>query len=203
MNANKVQNTHYLRLSYNSLITHKVIHYFLFLIDVALILLQIIEIYHNHYKSLIESDTKHISFISLIIKEVDKLKVGIKFAIYIIILLIEVICTFVLNNFNLQKNKFWNIIVNLTEIIFHRIGALFMFYFLFSFSEAYLVTGIILTFPYLIMIINCFNSNHLFYFFVKLIRYPYDSFSKIIDLNLLIIKIMIAIAGMSFKSFNN
>ena len=197
MNANKVQNTHYLRLSYNSLITHKVIHYFLFLIDAALILLQIIEIYHNHYKSLIESDTKHISFISLIIKEVDKLKVGIKFAIYIIILLIEVICTFVLNNFNLQKNKFWNIIVNFTEIIFHRIGALFMFYFLFSFSEAYLVTGIILTFPYLIMIINCFNSNHLFYFFVKLIRYPYDSFSKIIDLNLLIIKIMIAIAGMS------
>ena len=197
MNTNKVQNTHYLRLSYNSLITNKVIHYFLFLVDVALIFLQILEIYHNQYKSLKENDTKHISFITLLIKELDKLKIGIKFIIYIIILLIEIVCTLVLNNFNLQKNKFWNVIINLTEIFFHRIGVLFMFYFLFSFNDVYLVTGIILTLPYLIMIISCFNANHLFYFFVKLIRYPYDSFSKMIDINLLFIKIFLAISGMS------
>ena len=74
MKSGKVQRTHYLSLSYNSLITNKIVHYFLFLIDICLILLQIIEIYYNHYKSIEDSDTKIISVFSLIIKEINKLK---------------------------------------------------------------------------------------------------------------------------------
>ena len=193
----KVQNTHYLSLSYNSLITNKYIHYFLFLIDVNIILLQILEIYHNDYKSIKRDDTKYMSFISLIIKELNKLKVGIKFMIYIIIILIETVCTSVLNNFNLTKNNCLTVIINLTEIIFHRIGTLLMFYYLFSFNNIFLIFGIIITLPYFIILVDCLNTNHLFTFFISLITYPYDLFSKIIDLHLISVKIFLAISGMS------
>ena len=106
MKSGKVQNTHYLILSHNSLITNKVVHYFLFLIDVCLILLQIIEIYYNKYKSIEDKDSKIISIFSLIIKEINKLKAEIKFVIYIIIIIMETALTIVLNNFYLKKNTF-------------------------------------------------------------------------------------------------
>ena len=177
MKSGKVQNTHYLIMSHNSLITNKVVHYFLFLIDVCLILLQIIEIYYNKYKSIEDKDSKIISIFSLIIKEINKLKTEIKFVIYIIIIIMETGLTIVLNNFYLKKNTFWIIIINLTEIIFHRIGALFMLLFLFSFRNIYLIVGIIITLPFLLSLIDCFCTNHLFFYFVSLIKYPYDFFS--------------------------
>ena len=170
MKNTKVQNTHYLSLSYNSLIVNKYFHYLLFLIDVSLILLQTIEVYHNQFISLKDGGIKYISFITIIIKELDKLKKGIKFLIYIAIILIETGFTFILNNFSLKKNNFWTIIINLTEIIFHRISVLFLFYFLFSFSDYLLIVGIIITLPFLFLLIQCFNSNHLFTFFISLIN---------------------------------
>ena len=199
MKNTKVRNTHYLSLSYNSLITNKYFHYFLFLIDVSIILLQIIEIYHNEYKSLKEEGIKYSSFISITIKEIDKLKKGFKFLIYIIIILIETIFTFILNHFSLVQNNFWKIIINITEIIFHRLGLLFLFFFLFSFGDYLLIIGIILTLPYLILLVQCINANHLFSFFLSLIKYPYDNFSKTIDIYLLIIKIFLSISGMTGK----
>ena len=197
MKSGKVQRTHYLSLSYNSLITNKIVHYFLFLIDICLILLQIIEVYYNHYKSIEDSDTKIISVFSLIIKEINKLKTEIKFVIYIIIIIIETISTLVLNNFNLKRNTFWAILINFTEIIFHRIGVLFIFLFLFSFKDIFLIIGIIITLPFLLSLIDCFCSNHLFFYFVSLIKYPYDFFSKVIDLHILVVKIFISISSMS------
>ena len=199
MKNTKVRNTHYLSLSYNSLIVNKYFHYLLFLIDVSLILLQTIEVYHNQFISLKDDGIKYISFITIIIKELDKLKKGIKFLIYIAIILIETGFTFILNNFSLKKNNFWTIIINLTEIIFHRISVLFLFYFLFSFSDYLLIVGIIITLPFLFLLIQCFNSNHLFSFFLSLIKYPYDNFSKLIDIYLLIVKIFLSISGMSGK----
>ena len=47
------------------------------------------------------------------------------------------------------------------------------------------------------MLIDNICTNHLFSFFVSLVKYPYDMFSKVIDLHILAIKIFIAISGMS------
>ena len=197
MKNTKVRDTHYLSLSYNSLITNKYFHDFIFLLDVSIILLQIIEIYHNEFQSLKGNGIKYLSFISITIKEIDKLKKGIKFLIYISIILIETIFTYILNHFSLVKNNFWKVIINITEIIFHRIGLLFLFYFLFSFNGYLLIVGIILTLPYLILLVQSINANHLFNFFLSIIKYPYDNFSKTIDTYLLIVKIFLAISGMS------
>ena len=199
MKNTKVRDTHYLSLSYNSLITNKYFHYFIFLLDVSIILLQIIEIYHNDFNELNGNGIKYSSFISIAIKEIDKLKKGIKFLIYISIILIETIFTYILNHYSLVKNNFWKVIINITEIIFHRIGLLFLFYFLFSFNGYLLIFGIILTLPYLILLVQSINANHLFNFFLSIIKYPYDNFSKTIDTYLLIVKIFLAISGMSGK----
>ena len=197
MKVNKIQNTHYLILSYNSLIKNKIVHIFLFLMDVCILLLQILEIYYNHYKSLCASDFKSFSFISLIMKDLNKLKIGIKFAIYISLIIIETFFGYILNNFNLTMNSFWIVVINLNEILFQRIGVLFMFNFLFSFNGIFLIIGIIVSLPYLIILIGSFRTNHLFTFFFKLVYYPYDVFSKVIDLLLLLMKILIALSGMS------
>ena len=165
MKVNKIQNTHYLILSYNSLIKNKIVHIFLFLMDVCILLLQILEIYYNHYKSLCASDFKSFSFISLIMKDLNKLKIGIKFAIYISLIIMETFFGYILNNFNLTMNSFWIVVINLNEILFQRIGVLFMFNFLFSFNGIFLIIGIIVSLPYLIILIGSFRTNHLFTFF--------------------------------------
>ena len=197
MKINNLQNDHYLILSYNSLISNKLIHYFLFLADICIILLQILEIYHNNYKALGSSNIQSLSFISIVMKEMNKIKVGIKFLIYLILIIIETICCFILNHINLTRNNFLVVIINLNEIIFQRIGVLFMFHFLFSFKGIYLIIGIIFTLPFIINLIRCFSINHLYIFFFELIKYPYDSFSKVIDLHLLFVKIFLSISGMS------
>ena len=64
---NKIMDTHYLSFSYSSLITHKIIHYILFLIEVTSIFLQVLEIYNNEFKSLKSENTKIFSYITPLI----------------------------------------------------------------------------------------------------------------------------------------
>ena len=199
MKDNKIQNNHYLILSYNSLITNQIIQYFLFLIDIFMITLQLFEIYQNQYESLGANNIKNISFIFIFIKQLNKIKVEIKFVIYLTLIAIETIVGYILNNFNLIRNVFLTIVINLNEIIFQRIGALLIFDFLFCFNYIFLIIGIIISLPNLLIIISEFRKNHLYTFFFKLVKYPYDVFSKIIDLHLLLIKILLAISGMSNK----
>ena len=134
MKDNKIQNNHYLILSYNSLITNQIVQYFLFLIDIFMITLQLFEIYQNQYESLGANNIKNISFISIFIKQLNKIKVEIKFVIYLTLIAIETIVGYILNNFNLIRNVFLTIVINLNEIIFQRIGALLIFDFLFCFN---------------------------------------------------------------------
>ena len=139
MKNKKIQNSHYLSISYGSLISNKIIHYILFLIEVFSIFLQIVEIHYNSYKSIKTEKIKVFSFITPIIMALNKIKPGIKFVIYLLIILFETICTFLPNYLILSKNKFWLVIINLNEIIFYRLSSLFMFHFLFSFEQIYLI----------------------------------------------------------------
>ena len=202
MKNNKAQHTHYLSFTYKCLITNKIIHCILFLAEIVFIFLQILEIHYNSYKSLNNSAIKIFSFITPVIKCLNKLNIYIKFAIYIIIIIIETIFSYIPNYISLSKNKFWNIMINLIEIIFYRIGALFMFHFLFSFNKLYLIIGIIITIPFIIILIISTNRNNLFDFFFSFVEYPYDSFSKIIDNNLLAVNIFISISSLSTKNLS-
>ena len=197
MKDRQFQNTHYLSFCYNSLITNKIIHGFLFLIEIVSIFLQIIEIYYNDYKSLKSEKIKIFSYISPTIKSIIKLKIIYQFLIYILIILIPTVSSFILNNFNFQKNKFLDVIINLNEILFYRIGVLFIFHYLFILNDIYLIFGIIFSIPYIIILITSFNTHHLFTFFFSFVKYPYDIFTNMIEIYLLIVKIFISIASTS------
>ena len=200
-NENKLLKTHYLNFSYECLISHKVIQYILFLIEVGSIFLQILEIYYNEYKSLKSDNIKIFSYITPLIRSIKKINIAIQFLIYVIIIILITMVCVILNFLNLSKNIFWTIIVNINEIIFYRIGSLIIFHYLFSFNDIYLIFGFILTIPYILILISGFSIHHLFTFFFHFVKYPYDSFSKIIDIYLLFVKIFLSISAMAYGNY--
>ena len=61
-------NIHYLSLSYNFLISSKVLHCLFFLIEIVTVFLEILQIYFNKYESVKSDNIKIYSFITPLIK---------------------------------------------------------------------------------------------------------------------------------------
>ena len=190
-------NSHYLSISYKSLINNKIIHHILFIIEIFLLTIQLIEIYYNDYNTFIKTDIKILSPLTLIIINIDKLSIKFNFIIYFVIISIIVISYFLLNIFRFKINCFIIIIVNITEVIFYRLLSLLIFNYLFIFRGIFLVINTLLILAYLYILMNNFSTNYLFLFFPSIIDYPYDAFSMIIDITLLIIKIFVSISSMT------
>ena len=195
------RNTHYLSLSYNFLIKGKGFHYLFFLTEIVFISLQILQIYYNKYESAKSENIKMYFFITQLIIVIKKLKTAIQFLIYIIIIILITFFGLLIKFIYLSQNKFFGLIINLNEIFFYRIGSIIIFNFLFSFNDIYLIIGIIITIPYIFILINDFSINHLAKFMFEFIKYPYDSFSKIIDINLLFVKIFLSISSMVYNNY--
>ena len=191
-------NSHYLSISYKNIINNKIIHYILFLIEVYIIFLQIIEIDKNKPYNLNNYKSSFSILLKLIII-MNKIPILIKFIIYIIIIIFLIINYIILNLYKFKGNIYITLIININEILFYRILSLFMFNYLFSFRGIYLFISIIITIPYLLNLLFSFYKNHLFVFFPNIIRYPYDSLSVIIDLHFLGIKLFLSISGMALK----
>ena len=100
------------------------------------------------------------------------------------------------NFYRFKVNIFTKVIINLSELLFSRVLTLFLFNYLFMFNGVFFIINAILTITYIICLIFNFYLNNLFLFFPSIVKYPYDSFSVIIDLHLLIMKIFLTISGM-------
>ena len=200
INGNNL-NSHYLSMSYHFLNIHKGFYYLFFLTEIVFIFLQILQIYCNKYESAKSENIKIYFFIILLIKSIKKLNISIQFLIYVIIIILITVFGLLLKFMYLSKNKFFGIIINLNEIFFYRICSLIIFDYLFSFNDIYLIFGILLSLPYIIILINGFYINHLSKFMFSFIKYPYDSFSKIIDIILLFVKIFLSISAMAYTNY--
>ena len=195
------KNTHYLSLSYNFLISNKEFHYLFFLIEIVFITLQILQIYYNKYESAKSENIKIYFFITQLIRVIKNLKISIQFSIYFIIIILITFFRLLIKFVYLSQNKFFGFIINLNEIFFYRIGSIIIFNFLFCFNDIYLIIGIIISIPYILILINDFSINHLTNFMFEFIKYPYDSFSKIIDIILLFVKIFLSISSMVYNKY--
>ena len=193
-NENKI-NTHYLSISYKVLVNKTIIHLILFIVEVYILLIQILETYYDNINSF-KTNVKIYNPYTLLIKLIDKLNISFKFIIYFVAITIIIMNYYLLKNIRFKNNLSITIIVNITEIFLYRLLTLFIFNFLFLFTKLFLVINIIITLPYLYALFFHFNNNYLFLCFPSLINYPYDQFSMIIDLNLLIIKVFISMAFM-------
>ena len=194
-----MMNMHYLSITYQVIITNRIIHYIFFFLEMYLLLLQFLEIYCNNFKSYITEDVISFTPLTKIMLIINKLPIIIKNLIYIIIMAFSIIINYILNFFRIKINKFIGIIINVNELLLNRILSLFMFNYLFSFQGINFLINFIITLPYIFILIIHFYKNHLFFFFPNLINYPFDSFSMIIDLHFLGIKIFISISGFTLN----
>ena len=196
-NGKKNVNNHYLSLSYKSLLNKNIIHFILFLIDISLVFLQIVENYYKDNISLIEDNSKYFNPLSYLSLKIDQLPTILKTILYPILIVLIVINYYLLNAYRFEINIFIMILINFSEILFYRILTLILFNYLFIFNGIYLFINIIFTIPYMLILIMHFYKNHLFLFFPNIINYPYDSFSMIIDLHFLFIKFFISLSRYS------
>ena len=72
MNDDKIINSHYLSISYQILTKNKIIHFFLFLFEICLIFLQLLEIYVDDFK-ILDINKEHFSPLTYLIIQVNKL----------------------------------------------------------------------------------------------------------------------------------
>ena len=192
MKDDKIIKTHYLSISQKYLVNKIVIHFFLFLIEIILIFLQMIEIdYNNHKipgKKFLETP------ISSLLSKINNFPNVIKTLVYDIIIIFILVNYFIFSYYRIENNIYVKIMINLLELLFYRILSLLIFNYLFIFSDFYFFINIIITIPYIVILLFYFYNNHLNAFFpTSLLSYPYDNFSKIIDLHLLFIKLSLSI----------
>ena len=199
-NRKKLLKTHYLSLSSKVIINNELIHSILFFLEMATILFELMEIYVNDFNFTNNNNLKIFNpLTTLLIISINRFPSIIKFMIYLIIISFLIINYFILNCKRLKVNMYMKIMINITELIFYRLLSLFIFNFLFLFNSLFFVFGFILTFIFVLLLILNFYKNNLYFFFPNLISYPYDQFSMIIDLHLLLAKISLCLSG-SFTS---
>ena len=121
----------------------------------------------------------------------------IRFIIYFAIMLLLIANYFVLNFRQVKITIIVKIFVNISELIFYRLLSLLMFNYLNILKGIYLYINIFLTAFYVYIMFSNFYENHLSTFFPNLVKYPYDKFSALIDIHILIIKILISISSMT------
>ena len=197
MNESQTFKTHYLAISYKALSNKIIIHFFLFFIDISLIFLQIIEVHYNNFISFNDNNNIYLSPLTYLQIIINKLPKVLKTLLYPIIMIIIIIISYLFNNYRFKINIITKIFINLTELLFYRILSLVLFNYLFIFKDIYLIINIIFTILYILILVSNFSNCHLYLFFPSFISYPYDSFSKIIDLHLLFVKIFISLSRMT------
>ena len=197
MEKEKFQIPHYLSLSYKVLINKNFVHYILFLFEIYLILMRIMEIFWNDFKlTIINDNINKYNPLTNLLCLINNLQSIIKFIIYLVVIIILNLNILLLNFFRFKVNIFTKVIINLSELFFFRVLCLFLFNYLFIFKGLFLIINGFFTITFVISLIFNFYLNNLFLFFPSLVNYPYDSFSMIIDLHLLIMKIFLSISGM-------
>ena len=193
MKDDKIIKTHYLSISQKYLVNKIVIHFFLFLIEIILIFLQMIEVDYNNHK--IPGKKFLGTPISNLLAKINNFPNVIKTLVYDIIIIFILVNYFIFSYYRIENNIYVKIMINLLELLFYRILSLLIFNYLFIFSDFYFFINIIITIPYIVILLFYFYNNHLNAFFpTSLLSYPYDNFSMIIDLHLLFIKLSLSIS---------
>jgi len=195
MKNGNLNNSHYLSISCKSLVKNRIIHYILFFGESYYLFFFILDIYSKDFK--INQSTKIRSPFLFLIIMLNKLPMEIRFIIYLIIIIFIITSHFILNFRRVKINIIVKVCVNVNELIFYRLLSLLIFNYLHILEGIFLYINIVLTAFYVFILLFNFHENHLCFFFPNLVNYPYDEFSVIIDIHVLIIKIFISISTMS------
>ena len=192
-----INHENYFINSYKSLTRIKFVHILFVLIEIVLNIFLELEIILRGFKS--ENITKNntgLNYVSFIYNNFNKIQIFIRLIIIILLIIIfdSLYLLIKIKKFKLS-HMYIKIIVNLNEIIYFRTFMLLNFNLFFTLKGEYLLIGCFFFIPQLLLIINNFLYNHLYYFVPDFIEYPYDEFSSFFDIALLSIKLLLSISS--------
>ena len=187
----------YLSNSYVHLTRLKVFHFLILLIETLLNIFYELEIYLEGFSS--DSSSANNSSIKFIASMVNNITKPSNTSKLIMIIIFVVVSDFFCILIVVKKFKVYHIgvtiILDIIEIICFRALNLFFLINFFSISSVFFVIACLLVIPHIYIIMNNFLYNHLYYFVPEFIEYPYDEFSSLYDIILIIIKFLISISG--------
>ena len=193
----EINSDNYLSNCYNHLTKIKGIHFFFILIEIILNIIQELEtILRSYQLDFNEKNKPELNLVTFITIEFNKLKNIIKLIIMILFMIIfDSLYKFVQIKKITKKIIYITIIVNILEIFIYRTLTLIFFNLFFTIKKELFIIGCIFLIPHIILIFSNFLYNHLYYFVPVFIDYPYDEFSSLYDIIMLIIKLLSSVAG--------
>ena len=189
----------YINISFLSLVKRQAIHFILIYVDVFLTMSHGLDIYINNYTI---NYNYLISPQILVSNSFKKISDLLKTVINILIILYVFISYNFLNKIRCKENIFIKIIINFNELILYRPFSLFILILFFSSRYYYLIINVIFSFFFMYIVIKYFLENHLYFFSLNIIKYPFDYFSLLFDFYHFIIKILLAFSHLTYKKTN-
>ena len=160
-----------------SMIKNKIFHFLFLLLDIIILILKILNIYHSNYNTTLNKSKMFqlTSFFSNYKAIFQLLPLIIYLTITYIILII-----YILSKVKKIK-KIDKIAINIFEFLFVRL--LFIFYceFLFNLNSLYFLLFLFLSIPFLAFIFVDINFLHLTGFMIQDIIFPFDNFTSLCD----------------------
>ena len=185
----------YFSNSYKGMITNKVFHFIIILLENFITLIIQITLYIMKFTHISEEKIPTVYFYSIFIQQINKLPEYTKLILIIIIFVLIIIYFFVYSKFSFENKYLINIIViNIFEIFIFRLIVILIFHILLSIEGIVGIIMIIVSIPIIFLIMENFSFNHLYYFSPHFIEYPYDYFSCTNDLFHIFEKILLSIA---------
>ena len=195
----------YLCNTYKVIINNKFLHLIFALLEYFFSLSIQISNFATQFQNGKKINISWLLFHLAIEKLVNIMQIQIKLIIIPIIYILIIIYFFIYSKFSFKNiNLFNKIIINVFEIFIFRAFFIIIFYIAFSINNNIaLFIFIVLSIPLILLIINHFLTNHLYYFSPHFKIYPYDFYSSYLDIFHLIEKVLICISSQSFiKALN-
>ena len=179
---------------YNGVISNKYILSILIFIEYILTLsIQIIVFIRQFSDKNEEVISKH-NFHLIYIDKIKSLKLYAKIIIILAIFALIVIYNYIFSKQLFKRILICKIIINIFEIFLYRLFFIIICHILFSINGIIFLLFFILFIPIIKIISFNLLINHLHYFSLKLLSYPFDYYSSMSDIFHLIIKILSIIA---------
>ena len=185
----------YFQILNKSILKRKEFHLFVSTIDIAIILLKSLNIYHSNYNNNLSIIHKYMSP-SILLRNFSVFARIIPIIIYLILVYL-ILIIYLLQDNNKKISRLDMIIINIFELIFIRISFIFFCEFLFDLPTLYFLIFSLLSLPFLLFILINIYYFHLGKFMIKSISFPYDEFTSLSDIEKTIIKILISISSIS------
>ena len=186
---------------YKEIISNKFFHFVVLFLEYIFTLTMQIGIFINEFNfSEKENKSKRFSFLNAF----NYIPIYVRLIIILVSLISIIIYYFIFKIFLFKRKYIWkSIIINIYEIFVFRCFFIVLCNLIFSIIRIELLFCGIFLIPVIIIIINNFIKNHLFFFAPHFMIYPYDYYTAFNDIFHLLEKILICISlHSSIKNLN-